>query len=70
LNLRPLGYEPSELPNCSTPRRVCPYFMNSWGPKQIGAVAAGQGPPAAAWAARVRPGRWSIEPHTAGSMEH
>jgi hypothetical protein len=22
LNLRPLGYEPSELPNCSTPRRV------------------------------------------------
>ena len=20
LNLRPLGYEPSELPNCSTPR--------------------------------------------------
>ncbi len=21
LNLRPLGYEPSELPNCSTPRR-------------------------------------------------
>jgi hypothetical protein len=22
LNPRPLGYEPSELPNCSTPRRV------------------------------------------------
>jgi hypothetical protein len=22
LNLRPLGYEPSELPNCSTPRRL------------------------------------------------
>ena len=22
MNLRPLGYEPSELPNCSTPRRV------------------------------------------------
>ena len=22
LNLRPLGYEPSELPNCSTPRYV------------------------------------------------
>ena len=21
MNLRPLGYEPSELPNCSTPRR-------------------------------------------------
>ena len=22
MNLRPLGYEPSELPNCSTPRRL------------------------------------------------
>jgi hypothetical protein len=22
LNLRPLGYEPSELPSCSTPRRL------------------------------------------------
>ena len=22
LNLRPLGYEPNELPDCSTPRRV------------------------------------------------
>ena len=22
LNLRPLGYEPSELPNCSTPRHM------------------------------------------------
>ena len=25
LNLRPLGYEPNELPDCSTPRSV-PYF--------------------------------------------
>ncbi len=27
LNLRPLGYEPNELPDCSTPRqgeRLCP----------------------------------------------
>ena len=23
MNLRPLGYEPSELPSCSTPRRLC-----------------------------------------------
>ena len=22
MNLRPLGYEPSELPSCSTPRRL------------------------------------------------
>jgi hypothetical protein len=35
LNLRPLGYEPSELPNCSTPRR-CAYFMNSRQARQIG----------------------------------
>jgi hypothetical protein len=35
LNLRPLGYEPSELPNCSTPRR-CLYCMNSRLQKQIG----------------------------------
>jgi hypothetical protein len=35
LNLRPLGYEPSELPNCSTPRR-CLYCMNSRPHKQIG----------------------------------
>ena len=26
MNLRPLGYEPSELPNCSTPRR-CPFTV-------------------------------------------
>src|SRR3954471_13775802 len=24
LNLRPLGYEPNELPDCSTPRQLCP----------------------------------------------
>lgn len=24
LNLRPLGYEPSELPGCSTPRKLVP----------------------------------------------
>jgi hypothetical protein len=23
LNPRPLGYEPNELPDCSTPRHVC-----------------------------------------------
>ena len=27
LNLRPLGYEPSELPNCSTPR--CKYKLTT-----------------------------------------
>jgi hypothetical protein len=41
LNLRPLGYEPSELPNCSTPRR-CPFTVGArltrgklhWPPRQ------------------------------------
>ena len=28
LNLRPLGYEPNELPDCSTPRQVINYSMN------------------------------------------
>ena len=28
MNLRPLGYEPSELPNCSTPRRCS---LTLWG---------------------------------------
>src|SRR3954468_16740905 len=26
LNLRPLGYEPNELPDCSTPRQCFPRF--------------------------------------------
>ena len=31
LNLRPLGYEPSELPNCSTPRYVFYYTRDLGG---------------------------------------
>ena len=27
LNQRPLGYEPNELPNCSTPRRIFLKFL-------------------------------------------
>jgi ribonuclease HI len=46
LNLRPLGYEPSELPNCSTPRRCALHCMDFRQPKQI-----------AGWRHRVRPGR-------------
>ena len=26
LNLRPSGYEPDELPDCSTPRRIIPFY--------------------------------------------
>ena len=29
LNLRPSGYEPDELPDCSTPRRLKSYFTAS-----------------------------------------
>ena len=46
MNLRPLGYEPSELPNCSTPRRCALHCMDSRRPKQIGG-----------WRHRARPGR-------------
>ena len=28
LNLRPSGYEPDELPDCSTPRCKCPLYRN------------------------------------------
>ena len=31
MNLRPLGYEPSELPSCSTPRRYAPPYMTQNG---------------------------------------
>ena len=30
MNLRPLGYEPNELPDCSTPRRVVSYKDNKF----------------------------------------
>lgn len=29
LNLRPLGYEPSELPDCSTPRHVVYAYVDT-----------------------------------------
>src|SRR5687768_2877206 len=32
LNLRPLGYEPNELPDCSTPRQGRPFFHSLRGP--------------------------------------
>jgi hypothetical protein len=52
LNLRPPGYEPGELPDCSTPRREGQY---SWHP-----VAKG---PKTATCARGRPAqRLGIEP--------
>ena len=28
MNLRPSGYEPDELPGCSTPRQFCMYSQN------------------------------------------
>ncbi len=31
LNLRPLGYEPSELPNCSTPRHEIQHYHSASG---------------------------------------
>ena len=37
LNLRPLGYEPNELPNCSTPR----YEILYTGCNHLGLVAGG-----------------------------
>ena len=30
LNLRPSGYEPDELPDCSTPRRVWSSYRHCW----------------------------------------
>ena len=30
LNLRPLGYEPNELPNCSTPRQYKITYKRTW----------------------------------------
>ena len=41
LNLRPLGYEPSELPNCSTPRREIMTLPRGGGCRHIGAAATG-----------------------------
>ena len=35
MNLRPLGYEPSELPSCSTPRRYAPHYMTDDGPVKL-----------------------------------
>jgi GNAT superfamily N-acetyltransferase len=40
LNLRPLGYEPSELPSCSTPRWVSPTLPNAEHWVQIAAATA------------------------------
>ena len=31
MNLRPSGYEPDELPDCSIPRRLSPYFFSGFG---------------------------------------
>ena len=48
MNLRPLGYEPSELPSCSTPRR-CDHTTSApanganplgWGRQVVGTAAA------------------------------
>ena len=30
LNLRPSGYEPDELPSCSTPRKGCRATLPAW----------------------------------------
>ena len=30
MNLRPSGYEPDELPGCSTPRHCCPCRCSAW----------------------------------------
>jgi hypothetical protein len=45
LNLRPLGYEPSELPSCSTPRRLQSQLYVTYGPPPNHQVT----PPAAAY---------------------
>ena len=45
MNLRPLGYEPSELPNCSTPRRCALlYELPATKANHLGAFAAGPPP--------------------------
>ena len=45
MNLRPLGYEPSELPNCSTPRRTDNITnRRTWGQIGLGAGLAQAGP--------------------------
>src|SRR5690625_7719557 len=45
LNLRPLGYEPNELPNCSTPRR-CVFIVARIGDRpQIGGPGRACGRP-------------------------
>src|SRR5664279_2798268 len=36
LNLRPLGYEPNELPDCSTPRHPSPWIVAFPRPKSRG----------------------------------
>ena len=65
MNPRPLGYEPSELPNCSTPRR-CYHSMNSRHPRQIGHVTRARN--AAAAPAAARPARLcSAAPEEAAS---
>src|SRR6202000_1713359 len=43
-NLRPLGYEPSELPSCSTPRWVNARLPKALVDFQIGCSAALAGP--------------------------
>ena len=43
LNLRPLGYEPSELPNCSTPRYSFKVTTANFGQLPIGQVRATDG---------------------------
>ena len=40
LNLRPSGYEPDELPDCSTPRRISPGYTYAVG-LVVGVVVAG-----------------------------
>ena len=40
MNLRPLGYEPSELPICSTPRRKLQVTTRAWGGRIEGACGA------------------------------
>ena len=40
MNLRPSGYEPDELPDCSTPRRIRPVYTYAVG-LVVGVVVSG-----------------------------
>ena len=60
MNLRPLGYEPSELPNCSTPRCENQVYGSAGGcPNRVGQI--GQGAPSQHGRIQPQPSHRSCE---------